>query len=216
MVRTKICGFTNPEDAIAACEIGVDMVGVIVDINLPTPRNLDVEQANRILNEVSEDVKKVVVTTIEDLKEAENLVDNLDPDFLEIYNELSMNKLKEIREKTGTKIINVFHVSKNYQKLDNVLSEAKDAATFSDMVSLDTKSGRGGGTGETHDWGVSAAITDKLDVPILLAGGLNPSNVRRAIERVKPYAVDVSSGVESAPGKKDRDLMKEFVREAGD
>ncbi|KUO41693.1 MAG: hypothetical protein AVW06_00795 [Hadesarchaea archaeon DG-33-1] len=74
--------------------------------------------------------------------------------------------------------------------------------------------GAGGGTGLTHDWNVSRLMRETIDRPLILAGGLNPSNVRAAIETVEPYGVDVASGVESEVGKKDPKLMREFIRAA--
>ncbi len=213
VVKTKICGFTNSEDAKVACDIGVDMVGVVVNVNVPTPRNITVEQAARVFDSVPEGVERVVVTTPENVNEAEDLVNELNPDFLQVHNRMYGREMEEIREKI--KVIGVFHVSKDFEESAEVVSEARDIAAVSDRLLLDTKLGSGGGTGETHDWEVSSMIRDNLKVPIILAGGLNPSNVRLAIEKVRPFAVDVSSGVESEPGKKDHKLMEEFVREVG-
>jgi phosphoribosylanthranilate isomerase len=86
-------------------------------------------------------------------------------------------------------------------------------AGATDAVLLDTlKNGKLGGTGEVHDWSVSADIARNLQIPVILAGGLNPSNVGKAIRTVRPYAVDVSSGVETA-GRKDQEKIESFVRE---
>ena len=88
-------------------------------------------------------------------------------------------------------------------------------AGAADAVLLDTfKNGKLGGTGAVHDWSVSAAVARDLRVPVILAGGLNPSNVGEAIRMVKPYAVDVSSGVEASPGRKAPAKIKAFIQAA--
>ncbi len=91
----------------------------------------------------------------------------------------------------------------------------EDYADHADALLVDSvDADGGGGTGETHDWERTRNLVDSLDVPVVLAGGLTPENVAEAVETVKPFAVDVASGVESAGGKKDHDAVERFVRNA--
>ncbi len=96
-----------------------------------------------------------------------------------------------------------------------LIDKAKEVAKASDLLLLDTKGASGGGTGEVHDWSVSSKICKAVKVPVILAGGLNPSNVQKAVGRVNPFGVDVASGVETKPGRKDRKMVDKFVNEAG-
>ena len=98
---------------------------------------------------------------------------------------------------------------------DNSISVAETYADLVDAILLDTKAGSEvGGTGKTHNWDISREIVSSINKPVILAGGLNPDNVANAIKKVKPYAVDVSSGVESEPGIKDSEKMKRFIQNA--
>ncbi len=93
--------------------------------------------------------------------------------------------------------------------------KAIDEAIQPNAVLLDAFSSKGyGGTGEKVDWGLAAEIVTASPIPVILAGGLNPSNVVEAIRKVRPYAVDVASGVETAPGIKDKELIRRFIEEA--
>ncbi|KXB05993.1 hypothetical protein AKJ53_01605 [candidate division MSBL1 archaeon SCGC-AAA382F02] len=216
MVKVKICGLTSPEDAKMARDLGADLVGVIVNVTVSTPREISSGKAEDILDSVRDQADTVVVTMPETLEEVNNLADRLDPDYLQIHSSLSPSKLLQIKRETGRKIIGVLSIPQNPNNSGDVISRAKEIEEVSDFVLLDTKSNGGGGTGKSHDWSMSSVINEGLNTPIILAGGLNPSNVQRALEKVNPFGVDVSSGVETEPGKKDPDLLKEFIEKAGE
>ncbi|KXA91256.1 hypothetical protein AKJ57_01960, partial [candidate division MSBL1 archaeon SCGC-AAA259A05] len=122
--------------------------------------------------------------------------------------------LGRIKEGTGKKIIGVSKVTRGSLGSHELISRAKNTAQASDLLLLDTEGGAPGGTGKVHDWRVSREIVRRLDIPIILAGGLNPFNVQEAIKEVKPYGVDVASGVEVEGGKKDPELVREFIQNA--
>ncbi|WP_457620743.1 phosphoribosylanthranilate isomerase [Methanopyrus sp.] len=211
MVRVKICGITRPEDAATADEAGADAVGCVVEVPVSTPRKVPAEDANEVFSVVSPFVSKVAV-----------LMDNLEPvDRLEEATAVQLHgtedpeTCEEIGE-LGFDVIKTFWVDQqgsvwlgNDPIGDEVLGEYCEVV---DAVLLDTRSEEGGGSGQRHDWNASARLTERLDVPVILAGGLNPENVREAIEIVRPYAVDTSSGVEKEPGIKDPGAVAEFVR----
>ncbi|WP_456481384.1 phosphoribosylanthranilate isomerase [Methanopyrus sp.] len=211
MVRVKICGITRPEDAGVADEAGADAVGCVVEVPVFTPRKVSAERANEVFSVVSPFVSRVAV-----------LMDNLEPvDRLEEATAVQLHgtedpeTCEELGE-LGFDVIKTFWVDRRGSvwlgekpARDETLAEYCEVV---DAVLLDTKSVEGGGSGECHDWDASARLAGRLDVPVILAGGLNPRNVREAIETVRPYAVDASSGVERKPGVKDPEAIAEFVR----
>lgn len=211
MVEVKICGFTSVERVKLACELGVDMVGVIVEAKVPTPRNLTVERARIILDAVAGDVDRVAVITPENTRAAERIAGELNPDYLQIHALASAPQLREIRRLTETKLIAAIQVPREGGDLNKLIARAREMADVADYLLLDTKGPFGGGTGLTHNWEISRKIRAAVEKPMLLAGGFNPENVAEAIEMVCPYGVDVASGVESAPGEKDPELMRKFI-----
>ncbi|WP_457614052.1 phosphoribosylanthranilate isomerase [Methanopyrus sp.] len=207
----KICGITRPEDAATADEAGADAVGCIVEVPVSTPRKVSAEDANEVFSTVSPFVSKVAV-----------LMNNLEPvERLEEATAVQLHGTEDPEtcegiSKLGFDVIKTFWVDQRGSVWlgdepvgDEVLEEYCEVV---DAILLDTKSEEGGGSGKSHDWNASARLMELLDVPVILAGGLNPKNVREAIETVRPYAVDTSSGVEKEPGIKDPEAVVEFVR----
>ena len=212
MVKVKICGFTNADDVKVACELGADMVGVIL---VPgSTRCVTVEQAKRILAATSGGVAKVAVIMPRHPSELDRFVRELKPDYLQIHLTFSEDELLKAKKRLGVKLIPVVAIPQKVENYHEILERAAKASEVADYLLLDTKGPSGGGTGLTHDWGVSWQIRETVNTPVFLAGGLNPSNVRKAIEAVRPYGVDVATGVESSPGKKDEGLMREFIEAA--
>jgi phosphoribosylanthranilate isomerase len=150
-----------------------------------------------------------------DASHAIRIVHELKPDYLQIHGKMTTAELKEIKEATGVQIIVTLSVPQKVEEPQKITARALEIAKGADFVLADTvHAGAGGGTGQTHDWNISRSVREAIDRPLILAGGLNPSNVRAAIEAVKPYGVDVASGVESEVGKKDSKLVREFIRAA--
>ncbi len=209
MVKVKICGFTNPEDVKVACELGVDMVGAI--LVQKSSRYVTARQAKQILYVVSGDIAKVAVIMPKDFGEVEKMARELKPDYLQIHLTFPAGKLLEIKERLDVGLIIVTPIPREIENRKKIIDRAIEAAEVADYVLLDTKGPSGGGTGFTHDWSLSGKIREAVKGPIFLAGGLNASNVGQAIKIVRPYGVDVATGVESSPGKKDARLMREFI-----
>ena len=206
MVRVKVCGHTNEADVAASIAAGVDAIGVIVDVPVDTPREVDVETAASLLD-LPPFVTGVLVTMPESPAEAVDLVDRLEPDALQVHSGLDFDDLASVADTVDIPLL--------------VGASVEDEPTLTDLegvadaVLLDSRDESGaGGTGRTHDWDASRRIRESLEVPIILAGGLAPENVGRAVETVEPFAVDVATGVESTGGVKDHTAVKEFVRRA--
>ena len=211
MVKVKICGFMRADDVKAASDMGVDMVGVIV---IPqSSRGLALEQAQDVLN-AGKNVDKVAVIMPDSPAEASTVARKLNPDYLQIHSRFSAAQLTEIKKLSGKKIIGVVAIPQKILDRKEILNRAIEVSKAVDYILLDTKGSSGGGTGLTHDWRFSREIRETINKPVFLAGGLNPNNVKAAIEVVRPYGVDVATGVESALGRKDPKLVRAFIEAA--
>ena len=206
-VRVKICGITSLKDLLIAVEAGADAVGFIVDVP-QSPRNLSINEAKKLMKATPVFVETVTVTVPKDLNHLETIYKELNPGIIQVHGVDHLQK--EIQERLpGTRLIGAVQ-AKTDLEIDTIL-EATDAF---DAILLDSYiSGQYGGSGRTHDWGLSKRVKEAIyPKPLILAGGLRPENVKEAICAVKPYAVDVSSGVESRPGVKDRKKVFDFIK----
>jgi phosphoribosylanthranilate isomerase len=207
-VRVKICGITRKEDLDAAVAAGADAVGFVVGV-ASSPRNLSLNEAEKLIRQVPPFVKSVLVTVPTSLENLVETCEALNPDAVQIHGE---NLFGAVRDKLPKTLLIAAVKANPTNAVDNA---AKAAKTF-DAVILDSfVQGKHGGTGAIHDWNLSLHIKQVIHPkPLILAGGLNPENVAEAVRTVEPYAVDVSSGVERQPGIKDYQKMVEFVRNA--
>jgi phosphoribosylanthranilate isomerase len=211
MVKVKICGLMEPEDVKETCKSGIDMIGVIVDA--PTRRSVTSKRAKDLFSLVPKSVSKVAVIVNKSVSDAVRIAHELNPDYLQTHSSMSATDLKEIKDATGVKIMAVISVPQKVEDPREIMARALEISKVADFLLVDTEHrGAGGGTGLVHDWNVSRSIRETIDKPLILAGGLNSNNVRTAIEFVKPYGVDVASGVESRVGKKDQNLVKRFIQ----
>ncbi len=205
-VRTKVCGITRAKDLEAAVSAGADAVGFIVGVPAST-RNLPLEKAARLVKQVPVFTFSVLVMVPGDLDDLTEAYEMIRPDSLQVHGD-GVPSVEEIREVIPEPTL----IKGIRSEPGEALRAAEEASAF-DAVLLDTFSpGRHGGTGMTHDWRISEKIRKNLRPRrFILAGGLNPSNVQEAIRTVKPYAVDVSTGVESRPGVKDHERIASFI-----
>jgi phosphoribosylanthranilate isomerase len=206
-VKVKICGITRNKDLVMASEAGADAVGVVVDVP-SSPRNLSLDEAEKIIKNAPIFVKTIAVTVPKSLDRLIKIYEKLKPDILQIHG----NNLPNIaiREKLSDAIL-----IKAVQAMSNkVIENSVETANTFDAILLDSSvSGKYGGTGKVHDWGLSKRVREAIhSKPLVLAGGLKPENVKDAIRIVQPYAVDVSSGVESQLGIKDPRMILEFIK----
>ncbi len=214
MTEVKICGLTNSEDAKTALSLGADYLGFVIEAD--SPRSISSEFARKIISELSS-CKTVAVTVSESVSEIQKLVSISGVCFVQISVPLSQDKFVQLKQALPEKeFIQTVHVCE--PELDSI-NPAKQGIDFveenADFVLLDSRAGAGlGGTGRTHDWNKSAEIVRGSSKKFFLAGGLNPENVSEAIQKVKPYAVDVSTGVSFDGVKKDFEKMKKFIEVA--
>ncbi len=203
MVKVKICGLTNLEDASAAARLGADYLGFI--LYPKSPRYVPPERAAKILKELPPSVKKVAVVVNADTRFLKELL-KLGFDLLQLHGNESPEILKEIPPE---RVIKVFRVSAEAPPREELKRWGDVYAFLLDTYKKDTF----GGTGETFNWEVAKTLVSE-GWRIFLAGGLNPENVAEAVRCVKPFAVDVSSGVELSKGKKDLKKLEEFIKRA--
>jgi phosphoribosylanthranilate isomerase len=197
MTQVKICGLTRPQDVDLACTLGASFVGF--NFAGVSPRRVSLQTARDLARFTGPGVARVGVFVREGRKEIEDAIDAGALDLVQIHRRLSAEDLEWARRP----VIAVERVSSRGVEAapEGLLQKCRS-------VLLDTSSDRPGGTGIPFDWDVLAGKT--WPIPLILAGGLNAGNVGGAIALVRPFAVDVASGVESSPGIKDDHRMKEF------
>lgn len=198
MVRVKICGITSLEDALQAVQVGADALGFV--FHEKSPRYLSPEQAKSIISELPPFVQAVGLFVNADAGFINDTADRCRLDLVQLHGDEPPDYCVLIRRR----VIKAFRVRDN-SSLDPV-KDYRVAGILLDAYSPHAY----GGTGLTFNWEVAKAAADCR--PIILAGGLTPGNVREAVERVNPYAVDVSSGVEESPGRKDQEKVREFIK----
>lgn len=209
-VRVKICGITCEEDLRAAVAAGADAVGFVVNVPA-SPRNLTLEEARKLMRLVPVFVDGVMVVVPESTRSLVKACKYVCPDAVQIHG----NARLDVSEMRGSfahlKLIKAAQV-----KDDDALTEVvEDAEPFDALLADTFMEGRYGGTGALHDWEKSRLLRQALDPkPMVLAGGLKPENVGEAVRATQPYAVDVSSGVEACPGRKDADKIFRFIKNA--
>ncbi len=210
MVKVKICGITNMNDALLAAEYGADFLGFIVDIE-KSEDSLSRSVARDLIMQVPLEITPVMVTYLNKASDVVELARFVKPMAIQFHADITVGEIGKIRKALPKmKIIKAVHVTG-----EKAIDEAKKFEDYADYILLDSKSkGKIGGTGKTHNWNISRKIVEKCKKPVILAGGLNPENVLDAVRIVKPFGVDVNSGVKSSPRKKDADKMERFIAEA--
>ena len=211
-VSVKICGVTNREDAHLVVESGADMLGMIVDVPVETPRKISIGKAEELAKEIGDAaIKVVVVLCPRSVAEVERAVRRIEPFGVQMHGFESNEFLKSVREALpdDVKLIKTVHLDEQ-GTIHGVMPEE----AYVDFILLDTFSARIGGTGKKHSWAKSREIVENSSIPVILSGGLTPENVKEAIRAVRPYGVDAASGVESSGGRKSKEKVLELVRNA--
>lgn len=210
--RVKVCGMKSAEDIGLAVRSGADAVGFITDVPVNTPRKINLQKARELIARVPFFVDSVLVIMPGSAQEAIEMIRTAKPDVVQIHSQLDIGEMRTLRDNTDISIIRTFHVQGDVSA-DELGDEINmfTSENLIDGVLLDSYvSGKVGGTGQLHDLSVSKRLVDHLDVPVILAGGLNPDNVKVCVEEVMPFAVDTASGVET-DGIKDVDKVVAFV-----
>ena len=214
MVRVKICGITREEHLRAAVEAGAAAIGLVVESN-GTPRNLTIEEARNLRRRTPPFVDAVLVSSCDKLAVIQKVVEKIHPDFVQLHGIKDVEKLSALERGKGVGIIVPVSIGSSYAKREQELELITKFTEIARGLLLDASTSKIGGLGKRGDWIYARQIRDAVyPFPVILSGGLNPTNVSEAIKQVAPYAVDVSSGVESIRGVKDPTKIFEFIREA--
>ena len=208
--RVKICGLTTEDSVAAAVEAGAAYIGL--NFYPPSPRALSPEEARDLAIEIPPGTAKVALTVNADDATLDDIVHTVPLDFLQFQGSETPARVAELRARHGLPVMKAIGIA-GPADLD-ALDQFEEVA---DQILVDAKPPKNaklpGGNGVVFDWRLIA--NRRWSKPWLLAGGLTPANVAEAISLTGTRQVDVSSGVETAPGIKDADLIRDFIRAAG-
>jgi phosphoribosylanthranilate isomerase len=202
MIRVKICGITNAADALAAIDVGANLLGF--NFYSKSPRHITEAEAAKIRPQLPKKVDAVGIFVNAPLADVAALCKLLKLDAVQLHGDESPKTVAEVAR--SIPVYKAFRVEPDFPL--GTLDEYPEAFAFLFDAAY---TGQYGGTGRTTDWDVArrAAVGRR----IILAGGLKVENVAAAVRIVRPYGIDVASGVESKPGKKDHGRMREFIEE---
>ena len=204
----KICGIKTPDILETAIEAGADMVGFMHFQR--SPRHASVEQIADLISQARGRIETCVVLVNPDNSCVAEIA-ALGPDWIQLHGPETPHRIEAIRAEAGVEIMKALPIGSTED-----VAHIADFIEVADRILVDAKPPKGadrpGGLGETFDWSLLKALDPS--VSFMLSGGLTPQSVADAIKTVRPFGVDVSSGVESAPGVKDKRLIEAFMRNA--
>ncbi|MFN3966394.1 MAG: phosphoribosylanthranilate isomerase [Endomicrobiia bacterium] len=207
MTKIKICGITNYEDAMYSVTLGADFLGF--NFYSKSKRKISIDTAKEIISKLPDTFVPVGVFVDEEIDKIKEIVERCNLNMIQLHGKESpeyCNELKLKIENEKIKIIKAFRI-----KTEGTLKYIARYKNVADYFLLDTYVPEiEGGTGETFNWEIAIEVK-KFNVPIFLAGGLTPENVKEAVMKVQPYAVDVASGVERFPRRKDYNKLRDFI-----
>lgn len=206
-VAIKICGLSTEATLDVALAAGADMVGLV--FHDASPRNIGLGLAAALRARIGGRAKTVALTVDADDATLTDIIDAASPDWLQLHGHESVERVADIRDRFGLPVLKAIAVREAGD-----VGAAKAYRSIADMILFDAKPPPGallpGGNGIAFDW----HLLEDVERPFMLSGGLGPGNVAEAIRVAGPAAVDVSSGVETAPGRKDPDLIRAFIAAA--
>jgi phosphoribosylanthranilate isomerase len=208
-LTVKICGLSTPETLDVALQSGADMVGFV--FFPPSPRHISLESAGVLGKQAKGRAVKVALTVDADDATLANIVETLRPDILQLHGKETVARLRDIKQQFGLPVMKAIPVATAAD-----LAPLAGYAAVADRILFDARAPkdatRPGGLGAVFDWDLLKDLD--LRLPFMVSGGLHAGNVAEAIRVTRAGGVDVSSGVERAPGVKDPDLIRDFIRAA--
>ncbi|EPF73699.1 phosphoribosylanthranilate isomerase [Acinetobacter indicus] len=202
--RAKICGITRVEDVHAVVNSGADAIGFV--FYPPSPRSVSAEQASVLLQAIAPYVQVVGLFVNSSAGEIQAILNTVALDILQFHGDESPEQCQSIAQQVGRRWYKAIQVKPGLDVVAEIqkYQQAGASAVLLDAWHPELK----GGTGQSFDW----SSFPQLDIPLILAGGLNPDNIEDAIHTTAAFAVDVSGGVESAKGIKDQQLIERFMQ----
>jgi phosphoribosylanthranilate isomerase len=215
MTWVKICGMTNLEDALVAVDAGADAVGFV--FHDKSPRCVTVEKAREIVAKLPAGVEKVGVFVDADCEQMREIVVNSALTAVQLHGKSSLESVltdsRPANECVGVSKVILMIPGNALQDGGIMISRPARDKAFALLIDS-AADGVNGGSGKTFDWSATRGMVQglSLSIPVIVAGGLNPLNVGEAMRMLQPFGVDVVSGVEASPGKKDPEKVRAFVK----
>jgi phosphoribosylanthranilate isomerase len=211
----QIAGVIDKEEAVMLMNAGVDNLGF--PLRLPVNKeDLTEDEASEIIKIITPPHNAVLITYLSNAKEIIKFCDKLGVNIVQLHGNISKVELEKL--KTFRPELEVFKslvvTKNNYSELENMVHSLSEFIDAFITDTFDPITGAEGATGKTHDWNISKKLVEISPKPVIIAGGLNPSNVKKAIMEIHPAGVDVHTGVEDISGRKDYELVKIFVEES--
>lgn len=208
-LTVKICGLSTPETLDAALQAGADMAGFV--FFPPSPRHIGLETARELGRRAKGRATKVALTVDADDATLADIVEALQPDILQLHGKENAARLRDIKRAFGLPVMKAIAV-----EIAADLAVLSGYAAVADRILFDARAPKGatrpGGLGTTFDWHVLENLD--LALPFMVSGGLTADNVAEAVRVTRAGGLDVSSGVERAPGIKDPEMIRAFIRAA--
>ncbi len=201
--RVKICGITQKEDAQMAVDAGVDAIGLV--FYEKSPRFVTNSQATEISQLIPAFVSRVALFKDADVQFVQSVLQQVEIDLIQFHG----SETADFCEQFDRPYIKALGMKALESDMNYLIASAKEYQSAKALLLDGHAPGQAGGTGETFDWSSIGTV----EKPVVLAGGLSSDNVKQAIETVHPFAVDVSSGVESSPGIKDKEKVAAFMQQ---
>jgi phosphoribosylanthranilate isomerase len=211
-VKVKICGLTNKEDAVWAVNYGADYLGI--NFSKESPRHVSSASASKWVSQLPPFANVIGVFVNADQNEIVKTVEHLKLKGIQLHGDESPAAVAALRialEGSGLPVKIIKAIRMQNEESVNAMADFKDSVDYFLLDSF--VQDQPGGTGTRFNWELAVKAKD-FGKPIFLAGGLNPDNVKEGVKKVGPYAVDVASGVEKSPKRKDSDKIRDFITNA--
>jgi phosphoribosylanthranilate isomerase len=211
----QIAGVIDKDEAVMLMNVGVDYLGF--PLRLPVNKeDLTEEEAIDVINIITPPHRAVLITYLNNAEEIIRFCDKLNVNIVQLHGKISKEELEKTKLlQPELEIIKSLVVAtNNYSELENMVNTLSPWVDAFITDTFDPATGAEGATGKTHDWSISRKLVEISTKPVIIAGGLNPLNVKKAVLEIQPAGVDVHTGVEDKSGRKNLELVKRFVEEA--
>lgn len=210
----QVAGVIDAEEAKMLIDFGVEYLGF--PLRLPVNKeDLTEEEAVEVIKGIHPPHKPVLITYLDNADEIIEFCDKLNIKVVQLHGKIEQEELKNLKGKRpDIEVIKSLVVhGDNLEALENTVKTLSQWIDLYITDTFDPKTGASGATGKTHDWNISKRLIELSPKPVIIAGGLNPSNVKQAILATRPAGVDVHTGIEGPDGRKDYSLTKRFIEE---
>ena len=217
LTRVKICGMMDEEDIHLCARSGADALGFVIEYPVEVPWNISRERALELIAKAPPFVTTVAVVG-GDIEHILSIADLTLPDMVQLHGNESLDEtgilVRELSRR-GIRVVKALRINVDEEiRIQEIIEDAREIARIGvSALLLDSKTSRmPAGTGVLFSWEIARKVRHAINVPLIIAGGLNPENVCDAIKSIRPFAVDVISGVEDEPGKKNRHKVEAFIQ----